>query len=384
MNYKSNSYMAPMSLGKQFNLLLTAILVLLLAACGGGSGEGGGGSASASCTLTQEQLDNLTPDDVASLPAACDGISFFDIPSIGGPNGKLFILGTEVDGGTGELKLYVHGLKRNGTAMTLADFQQAVVTLNGIEANPAHTVALASASTLSISLLADYSVSIAETELKALGDLYDVVLAGGPAGLEAEVINFSSLNGVPDITIKPDPFPYWTDIQIDLLAATDFDATQSRDNTTLYDAIGTGMLGPLAVMDAGDELGLVERSRPARVLIAQTDGVDNASETLSLADVTALIDQCKTTAIMLGTSRSVIDDAVLDQLAGDRGAFVTTVNSSFLAEAIGPYTESLKNMVVFTLLPATGFAGKTVEIDVGGVTASESEPFNLDVSCLPI
>ena len=78
MNYKTTGYMAPVSLGRHFSLLLTAILVLLLAACGGGSGGGGGGGGgSASCTLTQEELDNLTPDDVDSLPAACEGHQFF-------------------------------------------------------------------------------------------------------------------------------------------------------------------------------------------------------------------------------------------------------------------------------------------------------------------
>ena len=64
MNYKTASYMAPMSLGKHFGLLLTAILALLLTACGG-SDSGNNGTASAAnkaqpgCTLTQDEIDAL-------------------------------------------------------------------------------------------------------------------------------------------------------------------------------------------------------------------------------------------------------------------------------------------------------------------------------------
>ena len=61
-------------------LILTGIMALLLTACGGGDG-GNNGTASGvnnQCTLTADELDNLTPDDVDSLPAACDDISFFE------------------------------------------------------------------------------------------------------------------------------------------------------------------------------------------------------------------------------------------------------------------------------------------------------------------
>ena len=83
---------------------------------------------------------------------------------------------------------------------------------------------------------------------------------------------------------------------------------------------------------------------------------------------------------MLGTSRSVLDTDVLEQLAGSRGAFIATVNSNFLAEAIGPYAESLGNLVVFTISPVTN-ANETVKITVNGVAASESAPFGVDASC---
>lgn len=363
---KTVSYIAPMSLGKQFGLLLTAILVLLLAGCGGGGGEGG--SASASCTLTQEQLDKLTPDTV---PAACKGISFFDVPSFAG---TLFILGTEINGT--ELKLYAHGVNLDGTPMTLADFQSAVVTLNNTEIP--YTVEAAPAGVLSVSLLSDYSISISKSELTALSALYNEILIEAPAAFEAEIINFSSVGNTPAITVKPDPYPYWTESVNALTVATEFDAAQARDNTTLYDAMGTALLGDLVL---GDDLGLVERGRPARLLITQTDGLDNVSTTFRQPEeVELLIEKCKVPSVMLGTSREFIDTNVLEQLAGSRGAFIATVNSNFLAEAIGPYAKSLGNLAVFTISPVTN-ANETVEITVNRVAASETAPFGVDANC---
>ena len=370
----------PFSPGRQFTLFLTGILALMLAACGGADGGNNGtaSAANAQCTLTAEELDNLTPTDVPSLPKACDDISFFDVPSITG----LFILGTEIDGATGELKLYVHGVKSNGNPMTLADFQQASVTLDGIDADPAATVALAPSGVLSMGLLADYSTSITDADLNGLGDLYDVILNKAPANFEAEVINFSTQGGLPAITVKPGPLPHWTENLPALLAATDVDPAQSRENTTLYDAMGTGLLGPLDAIDPlGDGLGLVERGRPATLLLAQTDGNDTASLVLTLNDVTSLIENCRTTVIMLGTIRSEVDALVLEELAGTRGAAVNALNTNFLEEAINSYADSLGNLVVFTLSPATRFADMTVEIDVDGATASEVAPFDIGAGC---
>jgi len=369
---------------RQLGLILTGILALTLTACGGGSGDsGGGGGNNAQCTLTADELDNLTPADVDSLPAACDGISFFDVPALIG----LFILGTEVDDTTGELKLYVHGVRQNGQPMTIADFEQATLTVGGNGfARPADwdVAAVVDGSDLSIVTLADYSTSITDADLAGMDDLYDIVLNGAPAGFESEVINFSSLAGVPAITVKPGGAdPHWTAVLNDLLTANNLDAAQARDNTTLYDAMGTSLMGPLADRfdPFADNFGLVERDRPAHLLIVQSDGQDNASLSMTLNETTALIDRCHTTAVMLGTFRSEVDAQVLDELAGTRGIAVNALNTNFLEEAIKPYAESLGNLVVFTVSPDTLFSGKTVAIDVGGITASEVEPFDIDGTC---
>jgi len=198
MHYKWSDYevsgVIPFSAGGQFMRFLTLIMVLLLAACGGGSGGGGGGGGAVTqCTLTEEELDNLTPADVPSLPKACEGIAFFDIPSITG----VFILGTETDD-LGNLKLYVHGVKQDGSPMVLADFEQAAVSVGGvpvIRPDDWDVLPVANGNILSMALLADYSLSITDSDLSGMGDLYDIVLDGTPAGFEAETINFSSEPG---------------------------------------------------------------------------------------------------------------------------------------------------------------------------------------------
>jgi len=389
-----------LSPGRQFTLFLAGTLALMLAACGGGGGEGGGGGGGdvvAQCTLTAAEKDNLTPDDVASLPPEC---AFLAAPPLVG----LFILGTETDA-LGNLKLYVHGVKQDATPMTLADFRQASVTLDGIDAAPAATVALAPPGVLSLVMLADYSISITDADVNGMGDLYDLILNNAPEGFEGEVINFSTIPPTisPAVTVKPEPpADHWTEI-LDgpdgLLAANNYDEEQPRWDTLLYDAMGTGLMGPLADKfdPTTDNLGLVERNgplggehRPATLIIVQTDGIDNASTQLTLAidnevpkpnDVDKLMDRCHTTAIMMGTFQTAIDVGVLAALAEPRGASLQALNTNFLQAAMEPYAKSLGNLVVFTLSPDTGFDGKTVRIEVDGLGRDAVEPFDIDGNC---
>lgn len=390
MAYKSVSCNAPdvmrFAADKQLLLFITVIMALILTACGGGGGGGdGGGAGKAQCVLTEDQLDNLTPADVPSLPKACDGIGFFEIPSFAG----LFILGTETDV-DGNLKLYVHGVKQNDTPMTLADFEQATITVDGVPAiRPADwdVSPVADGTGLSMALLADYSLSITDADLAGMGSLYDVILNNAPAGFEGETVNFSSEPGASPtptaITVKPDPFPYWTDILDDLRAANDTDPDQARNNTTLYDAMGVALMGPLnhRFDPFADNLGLVERAGPASLILAQTDGQDNASLLLDLVDIIALLDRCHTTAVMMGTFRSEVAAQVLDLLAGTRGIAVNALNTNFLRAGIPPYAQSLGNLAVITLSKDTVFADKTVRIVVDGLEANAVEPFDIDGSC---
>ena len=77
MNHKSNTYTPSDNnfpfWSSGFSLLLAGTLALLLSACGGSNG-GNNGTASANnnaqCTLTQAEIDALTPAD--AFPPGCD------------------------------------------------------------------------------------------------------------------------------------------------------------------------------------------------------------------------------------------------------------------------------------------------------------------------
>ena len=389
MKYKSNAYTPsannPPFWSREFSLLLAGTLALLLSACGGSDG-GNNGTASANksqCTLSQAQIDTLTPDDV--LPANCD---FLKVSPLVG----LFILGTEIDT-NGDLKLYVNGVKQNGTPMTLTDFEGAAVTVGGdtVDRFDDWDVEDAGGDVLSLVTLADYSSSISLADLKGMGNLYDIVLENAPTGFEAETINFSTNPDAPYLVVKPGELPHWTDDLDALKAANDYDDSFPRVDTPLYDAMGTGLLGPLD--DAynaspGDGLGLVERNRPATLLVVQSDGVDNASVDIDEDALVSLMNRCHTTAIMLGTFQADADidrilegRATLERLAGRRGAFVNALNASFLEAAIASFAESLGNLVVFTVYKDTNFAGTIVSIEVDSLGANAMEPFNIDGGC---
>ena len=394
MNLKSATYMFSSDgyppWGRGFNLFLAGILTLLMSACGGADG-GNNGTASANnkaqCNLTQAEIDDLTPADL--LPPECDFLAVS--PLVG-----LFILGTEIDD-VGNLKLYVNGVKQNGTPMTLTDFEGAAVTVGGVTVDRFDDwdVVVADGAVLSLVTLADYSSSISTADLLGMGDLYDVVLGNARPGFEAETINFSTNPEAPYIVTKPEPLPNesssWTTDLAALKAANDYVDSFPRVDTPLYDAMGTGLLGPLDDaynVSPGDGLGLVERNRPATLLVVQSDGVDNASLKLNEDALVSLMSRCHTTAIMVGTfqqdpdiDRILEGRATLERLAGTRGAFVNTLNSSFLEAAITPFAESLGNLVVFTLYQDTLFAEETVRIEVDNVGASEAKPFDIPADC---
>jgi len=83
-----------------------------------------------------------------------------------------------------------------------------------------------------------------------------------PAGFEAQVLNFSDLT-----SLRQD----WTTNLQTLLTAVQLDQDIFRNNTAFYDGIGN------TLYREAPGLGLSDRCRPVRMLLAYTDGRDNAS-----------------------------------------------------------------------------------------------------------
>lgn len=344
-------------------MVLLVAVALFLAACGGG---GGGGSGTADgvggCTLSIQEIeaigniDDLPPECLALLPVPENNLL-----------GRMFILGTQVDPASGALRIFANGTDSNGNPLQLADFQAATVSIAGSPTDPGLVSVdpvAAGDDVLSLGFVTDYSTSIADAELNAISVVHSLVLdslspPSLPQILEGEVINFSD-----SVVVQQD----WTEDTALLRAALQLDDSFVRGNTAFYDALGISLQRDLVA----DNDGLVERCRPAHLLIAFTDGSENASVTYAKDTLLPIIDDSRVVMIMLG-SLNADKDALVD-LAGDRGAFAYAYNLAGIQNVVQDWAASLSHMVKFTLDPATGFDAGTITIELGSEAVVVERP----------
>jgi hypothetical protein len=330
-----------------------AVGALLLAGCGGGgsgvAGGGGAGGGGGGCTLTIQEIEAI--GNINDLPPEC--LALLPVPE-NNLLGRIFILGTQVDPASGALRIFANGTDSNGDPLQLADFQAATVSIDGSPADPALVSVepvVAGDDVLSLGFVTDYSTSIVDAELNAISAVYALVLDGLsppnlPLILEGEVINFSD-----SVVVQQD----WSEDVALLQAALQRDDGFVRGNTAFYDALGVALQRELVL----DNDGLVERCRPAHLLISFTDGSENASVTYTKDTLLPIIDDSRAVLIMLGSLNA--DKDALIELAGDRGAFAYAYNLAGIQNVVQDWAASLSHMVKFTLDPATGF-------DTGGIT----------------
>jgi len=281
----------------------------------------------------------------------------------------VFVFGAQVDN-EGDLVLYLNGTDLEGNPLTVENLQTAQVTVGS---EPVYNISHPDLDILavndgdnflSLSLLTDYSNSTND-ELDDIAVLYDQLLDNLPLVYEAKVITFSST-----YDLKLD----WTEA-FDNLSAIKTAVTlihEPRDRTALFDSMGFALEGDLLV----DGDGLVERCRPAHMLVVFTDGEENESSVYTDKNIlTSIINDDRTTVIMLGTSTA--DSAELLSLAGDRGAVVQVDNAASLVNEVANWSQSLQNMVKLTLKASTGFASETVSITIGTQTTTVVDPSQL-------
>ncbi|MFK5949801.1 MAG: hypothetical protein QM500_13640, partial [Methylococcales bacterium] len=133
--------------------------------------------------------------------------------------------------------------------------------------------------------------------------------------------------------------------------------------------------------DAGDFTdGLIDKCRPAHILVVFTDGDDNKSSIITdPTDIETLVNADKTVSIMLGTSDVKLD--VLQTLAGDHGAVVQVLEPTRLGDEVGKWVASLQNIVKVTLVADEYDNSKTVSITIGSQTEIVVDPSVLP--CVP-
>ena len=351
--------------------VLFVIVALSLSGCGGGGGGGGSSTSSvgsSGCNLTIQELEAI--GNINDIPHEC--LSMLPTPE-DNLLGRIFILGTQIDPQSGALRIFVNGTDKDGNPLQRTDFESATVSIDGIPVSingiPVDTRDLVSDivagdDVLSLGFVTDYSTSISDAELAKVSDIYSIILdslspPNLPQVMEGMVINFSN-----SILVKQD----WTEDPDLLKTAYQLDAGFSRQNTALYDALGVALKRDPAV----DNDGLVERCRPAHMLITFTDGADNASFTYTKETLLPIIQDSKAVMIMLGSLSA--DKTTLMNLAGNQGAFVYAYNLSGIQSTVQKWADSLSQMVKFTLDPATGFDAGSITITLGGETVEVERP----------
>jgi len=230
---------------------------------------------------------------------------------------RLFIIGSYIDNskGTSDLVLYVNGLDKDDSPFTVADLKTVSVIVGDSPATTKYKDGDASNSVfvnavsdgdkiLSLTLLSDYSGSIDQensSEFQLLSDIHNLVLDALPNIYEVQVIIFSD-----NSKLKLD----WTESNSDVTSsdylairnAVQVDTKIWRNRTALYDGIGYSLNRDTENLQDG----LIERCRPARMLIAFSDGQENAST--QYTDKITLMNDLKSAnvlTIMLGNATAI-------------------------------------------------------------------------------
>lgn len=280
-------------------------------------------------------------------------------------DGKVVVFGSQLDA-NGDIEMYVTGTKSDGSPLSVVELQAATVTVSGTAlpySNSAGGVDGLSIEAvtdgepiLSLGLLTDWSNST-NGELQFVSGILTEMLDSLPPVFEAQVMTFSD-----DLEIR---LPWTNGATIPGLNAIKAAVTvphSVRNETALYDSMGGALEADPADLTEADG-GLIDRCRPAHMLVVFTDGDDNRSNSYVASDLAQVANLDKTVVIMLGTSDAVPD--VLTTLAGDYGAVVQVTNPGGLVVEVQNFAASLNNMVKFTLDDPVDLTGRTVTISLG-------------------
>ena len=161
---------------------------------------------------------------------------------------RLFTLLTDADGAPLDLTTATVELRADGELLAAGSYSiSAAADIDG--------------TWMSISGTLDYSSSMLSSDIDDAVDVFTTVFSFLPdeaPGLEAAFSIFST-------TVQPQQA--FTSVRADILSAIERDESFARESTALFDAMGAGI-------DS-----LATRTAPVRLLVAATDGGENASVT---------------------------------------------------------------------------------------------------------
>lgn len=262
--------------------------------------------------------------------------------------GRVVVLGREAHD-DGSLRVFVAGTDANGNALSSAAFAGARVSVRGdagafVDSGAALTATVFGAlgeSPLSLELVNDYSASMSLADLHVVEHIEEDLFNALPPIYEGEVTLFSN-----EVRVKQ----AFTSDRKALLDAVECDETFDRELTALYDGMGNGL-------DS-----LTSRSRPVRILLVSTDGLENASVAYKKPEIVKTIADDGVFVVMLGALFA--DVAELRSLAGPNGVYFYT-----------PLYANMRDQVNHLILALAHGAA----LDIPAATA-QKRPLRLDIA----
>ena len=241
-------------------------------------------------------------------------------------------LAVEHDAERGVLDIAVQAIA-GGRALGAAELAGADVSLirDGVRelVDPARvsirTISAAAGDLVHVAFLADCSASVRPGELGLYSDIFSRILDRLPGEIHASAYFFSE-----DIEVRADR----VSSREELLATLRTDPGIARARTALFDAVARAL----------DDL----EGRPGlRLLVAVTDGKDNASSKNGAEDISARLDRVPVGALALGTFFA--SPVSLRKMIGSSGTLVYMRSMERLLEPLEAWLESVEKAARVTV-----------------------------------
>jgi hypothetical protein len=318
-------------------------------------GDLAAGDADAAGIGRIEVCDGQTLEELVEAGAISDGCKLALRSVLPRPvdnhSNRLVVLGTS-EQGDGSLRVFVSGADASGIAFGAAAYATATISVSdGVDGFVAvdgsidvRLVADAPSDVLSLGIVNDYSGSMSLGDLEVVERIETDLLTLLPPVCEAEVTLFST-----EVEVTQ---PFTASCEAALPAVVR-NTSFERDLTALYDGMGTGLVS------------LVGRTRPIRLLVVSTDGLENASQRHTKAEIVDTVAAHGLPVIMLGALFADVSE--LRSLAGPRGLYFYTPLYADLRDQVEQVLQSLASMVQIDV-PAADAKRRPLRIAVGDVS----------------
>ncbi len=263
---------------------------------------------------------------------------------------RLIVLGQKISK-DGKRKVYFVVTGLGGSTVSLNEIRAngVGVSVDGrVLSEPSYSLARAASGGDiygSLSLVADYSGSMTNGDLKTSRKIFGSIGASLGSLMEMEYLTFE------DQVRERAAFGASKD---QVLAAIEGDSAYERGGTALYDGVSMGISH------------LTTRDQAAKLLICATDGLENSSA-ISRADLIAQVKGSNAFVIIMGSLWANAKE--LREIAGSRGIFVYSYLLSEAGTLVSRVVEAVTEAIEITI-DEENIGTREVAIDYQGKTAT--------------